>query len=145
MDWIMNYVNFQSRLRRNFSGSVNFKAVFSSDSVNVARPLSKTTTKSMSQPILLYKSCSNQKILADLLLKLLKLVQQIRDFYIIKLISEPLTLRLPWASRLRPEEKSWGALNFWGQNLLKSVFQSKTFFNWRPLIQTIDSQANGSN
>ena len=53
MDWIMNYVNFQSRLRRNFSGSVNFKAVFSSDSVNVARPLSKTTTKSMSQPILL--------------------------------------------------------------------------------------------
>ena len=49
----MNYVNFQSRLRRNFSGSVNFKPVFSSDSVNVARPLSKTTTKSMSQPILL--------------------------------------------------------------------------------------------
>ena len=48
----MNYVNFQSRLRRNFSGSVNFKPVFSSDSVNVARPLSKTTTKSMSQPIL---------------------------------------------------------------------------------------------
>ena len=54
MDWIMNSVNFQSRLRRNFSGSVNFQAVFSSDSVNVAGPLSKTTTKSMSQPILWY-------------------------------------------------------------------------------------------
>ena len=52
MDWIMNSVNFQSRLRRNFSGSVNFQAVFSSDSVNVAGPLSKTATKSMSQPIL---------------------------------------------------------------------------------------------
>ena len=49
----MNSVNFQSRLRRNFSGSVNFQAVFSSDSVNVAGPLSKTATKSMSQPILL--------------------------------------------------------------------------------------------
>ena len=48
----MNSVNFQSRLRRNFSGSVNFQAVFSSDSVNVAGPLSKTATKSMSQPIL---------------------------------------------------------------------------------------------
>ena len=51
----MNSVNFQSRLRRNFSGSVNFQAVFSSDSVNVAGPLSKTATKSMSQPILLNK------------------------------------------------------------------------------------------
>ena len=48
----MNSVNFQSRLRRNFSGSVNFQAVFSSDSVDVAGPLSKTATKSMSQPIL---------------------------------------------------------------------------------------------
>ena len=55
MDWIMNSVNFQSRLRRNFSGSVNFQAVFSSDSVNVAGPLSKTATKSMSQPILYNK------------------------------------------------------------------------------------------
>ena len=52
----MNYVNFQSRLSRNFSGSVNFKPVFSSDSVNVVRPLSKTTTKSMSQPILFGKN-----------------------------------------------------------------------------------------
>ena len=52
----MNSVNFQSRLRRNFSGSVNFQAVFSSDSVNVAGPLSKTATKSMSQPILLIKT-----------------------------------------------------------------------------------------
>ena len=53
MDWKMNSMNFQSRLRRNFSGSVNFQAVFSSDSVNVAGPLSKTTTKSLSLPILL--------------------------------------------------------------------------------------------
>ena len=51
----MNSVNFQSRLRRNFSGSVNFQAVFSSDSVNVAGPLSKTATKSLSQPILFKK------------------------------------------------------------------------------------------
>ena len=57
----MNSVNFQSRLRRNFSGSVNFQAVFSSDSVNVAGPLSKTATKSMSQPILL--SFQQSKIL----------------------------------------------------------------------------------
>ena len=47
MDWIINFVNSQVRLRWNFSGSVNFQAVFSSDSVNVAGPLSKKTTKSI--------------------------------------------------------------------------------------------------
>ena len=46
----MNSVN--SRLGRNFSCLVNFQPVFSSDSVNIAGPLSKTTTKSLSQPIL---------------------------------------------------------------------------------------------
>ena len=46
-------MNSRVRLRWNFSVSVNFQAVFSSDSVNVAGPLSKTTTKSLSQPILL--------------------------------------------------------------------------------------------
>ena len=59
----MNSVNFQSRLRRNFSGPVNFQAVFSSDSVNVAGPLSKTATKSMSQPILFHKNLAQLKFL----------------------------------------------------------------------------------
>ena len=51
----MNFVNFKARLRRSFSGSVNFQAIFSSDSVNVAGQLSKTTTKLMSQPIICIK------------------------------------------------------------------------------------------
>ena len=58
------------------------------------------------------------------------------NFYLIKLISEHLTLRLPWASRLTTKEKSWGALNYWGQNILISIVRLKTFFNWRPLIYT---------
>ena len=52
------------------------------------------------------------------------------NFYIIKLILEPLTLRPPGSSRLRSYEKSWGSLNFWGQNLLISVFQLTIFFNY---------------
>ena len=77
---------------------------------------------------LLYNSCSNQKILADLLLKLLKLVKQIcedffnlSNFYKIKLISQPPTLRLPCSSRLMSNEKCLVDQLLLGQNLLKNI------------------------
>ena len=81
---------------------------------------------------LLYKSCSNHKILFSItVLKVwvtnLQGFFDQRNFYLIKLISEPLTLRPPLSSRLRSYEKSWGSLNFWGQNLLISVVQMTTF------------------
>ena len=47
------------------------------------------------KPTLLNKSCSNQKILADLLLKLLKLETNpggffdLSNFYLVKLVSQP--------------------------------------------------------
>ena len=55
------------------------------------------------------------------------------NFYIIKLISEPLTLRPLCCSRLRSNEKCLVDQLLLGQNLLKNVFNSKTFLNWRPL------------
>ena len=61
---------------------------------------------------LLYKSCSNQKILADFIIPILKVsvtnpqgLFDLSNFYISKLISEPLTLRPPCSSRLRPNKK----------------------------------------
>ena len=56
------------------------------------------------------------------------------NFCIIKLISEPLTLRLLCCSRLRSNEKCLVDQLLLGQNLLKNVFNSKTFLNWRPLL-----------
>ena len=52
-----------------------------------------------------------------------------KNFYLINLIShsQPLTLRL------RSYEKSRGALNYWGQNLLISSVQKKSFLI-RPVL-----------
>ena len=49
--------------------------------------------------------------------------------FIMKLISEPLTLRLLCCSRLRSNEKCLVDQLLLGQNLLKNVFNSKTFLN----------------
>ena len=56
------------------------------------------------------------------------------NFYIIKLISEPLTLRPLCCSRLRSNEKCLVDQLLLSQDLLKNVFNSKTFLNWRPLL-----------
>ena len=52
----------------------------------------------------------------------------ILNFYLMNLIShsQPLTLRL------RSYEKSRGALNYWGQNLLISSVQKKSFLMGHP-------------
>ena len=50
------------------------------------------------------------------------------NFYIIKLISEPLTLRPLCCSRLRSNKKCLVDQLHTGQNLLKNVFNSKFFF-----------------
>ena len=55
-------------------------------------------------------------------------------FYLIKFISQPLSLRLLWASRLRLEEKSWGLSTFGVTISWNQFSNSKTFFNWRPLM-----------
>ena len=76
-------MNSQSRLRWNFSGSVNFQVVFSSDSVNVAGPLSKTTTKSLSQPIL-FSFTDNDKGYATNQEQVAKdLYEALRQFFIV--------------------------------------------------------------
>ena len=58
------------------------------------------------------------------------------NFYIIKLISEPLTLRLLCCSRLRSNEKCLVDQLLLSQDLLKNIFNSKTFLNWRPLTNS---------
>ena len=55
------------------------------------------------------------------------------NFYIIKLILEPLTLRLLCCSRLRSKQKCLVDQLVLSQNLLKNIFNSKTFLNWWPL------------
>ena len=60
------------------------------------------------------------------------------NFYIIKLISEPLTLRPLCCSRLRSNKKCLVDQLLLGQNLLKNIFNSKTFLNWRPLLNRYD-------
>ena len=59
------------------------------------------------------------------------------NFYLIKLISEPLTLRPLCCSRLRSNEKCLVDQLLLSQDLLKNIFNSKTFLNWRPLVCTI--------
>ena len=56
------------------------------------------------------------------------------NFYLIKLISEPLTLRLLWCSRLRPNKKSLADQLPLGQNLLKNDLGWNFFLIWRPLF-----------
>ena len=58
------------------------------------------------------------------------------NFYIIKLISDPLTLRPLCSSRFRPNKKCLVDQLHLGQNLLKNVLKQQTFFNWRPLLPT---------
>ena len=56
------------------------------------------------------------------------------NFYIIKLISDPLTLRPLCSSRFRPNKKCLVVQLHLGQNLLKNVLNRKTFLNWQPLL-----------
>ena len=56
------------------------------------------------------------------------------NFLLIKLISDPLTLRPLCSSRFRLNKKCLADQLLLGQNLLKNVLNRKTFLNWRPLI-----------
>ena len=56
------------------------------------------------------------------------------NFYLIKLISEPLTLRPLWGSRLRLLGKWRWLLGYWTIGLSKTALHEKTFLNWRPLV-----------
>ena len=58
-----------------------------------------------------------------------KLYMAKREAILMKLISEPLTLRPLCCSRLRSNEKCLVDQLLLGQNLLKNVFNSKTFLN----------------
>ena len=60
-----------------------------------------------------------------------------RNFYFINMISQPLTLSPPLSSRLRSYKKSWGALNYWGQNLLISSVRMKFFLLTTPNTQQL--------
>ena len=55
------------------------------------------------------------------------------NFLLIKLISDPLTLRPLCSSRFRLNKKCLADQLLLGQNLLKNVLNRKTFLNWRPL------------
>ena len=52
-----------------------------------------------------------------------------RDFYLINLISQPLTLRPPLSSKLRLNEKSWGGAQLLGSKSLDFKCSNENFFN----------------
>ena len=56
------------------------------------------------------------------------------NFLLIKLISDPLTLRPLCSSRFRLNKKCLADQLLLGQNLLKNVLNRKTFLIWRPLF-----------
>ena len=58
------------------------------------------------------------------------------NFLLIKLISDPLTLRPLCSSRFRLNKKCLADQLLLGQNLLKNVLNRKTFLNWRPLLSS---------
>ena len=56
------------------------------------------------------------------------------NFLLIKLISDPLTLRPLCSSRFRLNKKCLADQLLLGQNLLKNILNRETFFNWWPLL-----------
>ena len=58
------------------------------------------------------------------------------NFYSIKLISQPPTLRLVWGSRLRLLKKWRWLPRYWTMGLFKTALCEKTFLNWRPPLLT---------
>ena len=93
------------------------------------------------QSTLLYKSCSNKKNHHGFVTETFKVQVtnlqgffDLSNFYIIKLISQPPTLRLLWGSRLRLLGKWRWLLGFWTIGLSKTALYEKTFLNWRPLL-----------
>ena len=66
------------------------------------------------------------------------------NFLLIKLISDPLTLRPLCSSRFRSNKKCLVDQLLLGQNLLKNVLNRETFLNWRPLVLTFPKYVVGS-
>ena len=64
------------------------------------------------------------------------------NFYIIKLIPEPLTLRQLCSSTLRSNEKYLVERLLWGQKLVEKVFNSKNFGFEQLLYNKVDFGAS---